>query len=153
MGKVWTIVLVVVVLGGLIGGGAWYMTKTQKTKIETPAIQQVNQVTDLKTNSAEEVVAAKDSGRTIEVTIEGNSFKFTPNVIKAKKGDTVRLIFKSTGAIHNLVIDEFGIETNKIGDGEEEEVEFVVDKAGTFEYYCSVANHRAMGMVGKLIVE
>ena len=37
--------------------------------------------------------------------------------------------------------------------GQIDEVEFVVDKAGTFEYYCSVGNHRQMGMVGKLIVE
>jgi len=32
-------------------------------------------------------------------------------------------------------------------------VTFVADKTGTFEYYCSVGNHRAQGMVGKLIVE
>ena len=146
MGKVWAIVLVVMVLAGVIGGGAWYMTRSQRIKIETPEIQQVNQV-------AEEVVATKDSGKIVEVTVEGSNYKFIPNVINTKKGDTVILIFKSTGAIHNLVIDEFGVETNKIGDGEEEEMEFVADKAGTFEFYCSVANHRAMGMTGKLTVE
>ena len=32
-------------------------------------------------------------------------------------------------------------------------VEFTVDKTGTFEYYCSVGQHRANGMVGNLIVE
>ena len=154
MNKVWTIVLVVIVLGGLIGGGAWYFTKNQESRIKNEGLEQVNQVPDLKTNDTTgEVAAELVSGRTIEVTIEGNSFKFTPNVIKAKKEDTVRLIFKSTGAIHNLVIDEFGVETNKIGDGEEEEAEFVVDKTGTFEFYCSVGNHREVGMVGKLIVE
>lgn len=147
------IVLVVIVLAGVIGGGAWYITKTQSSNIKTQNLEQVNQVTDLKTNPAEEVVAAKDSGKTVEATVEGNNFKFTPNIINAKKGDTVRLTFKSTAGIHNLVIDEFSVETNKIGDGEEEEVEFVADKTGTFEFYCSVANHRAMGMTGKLIVE
>lgn len=68
-------------------------------------------------------------------------------------GDTVRLTFKSSGGTHDLIIDELVVATNQIGDEEEEEVEFVADKAGTFEYYCSVANHRAMGMIGKLIVE
>lgn len=150
MGKVWAIVLVVMVLAGVIGGGAWYLTKKQEVRIsglsaKDQGLEQVNQATDLTTT--------KDSGKIVEVTVEGSNYKFTPNVINAKKGDTVILIFKSTGAIHNLVIDEFGVETNKIGDGEEEEVEFVADKTGTFEYYCSVANHKFMGMTGKLIVE
>ena len=33
------------------------------------------------------------------------------------------------------------------------EVEFVASIAGTFEYYCSVGEHRAKGMKGNLIVE
>lgn len=32
-------------------------------------------------------------------------------------------------------------------------VTFVADTLGTFEYYCSVGNHRAQGMVGNLVVE
>lgn len=32
-------------------------------------------------------------------------------------------------------------------------VTFVADETGTFEYYCSVGNHRGQGMIGKLIVE
>ena len=146
MNKVRAIVLVVIVLAGVIGGGAWYFAKKQESRSKNQGLEQVNQV-------AEEVVATKDSGKIVEVTVEGSNYKFIPNVINTKKGDTVILIFKSTGAIHNLVIDEFGVETNKIGDGEEEEVEFVADKTGTFEYYCSVANHKSMGMVGKLVVE
>ena len=61
--------------------------------------------------------------------------------------------FKSMGGMHDFMIDEFEVATNQIGDGEEEEMEFVADKIGTFEYYCSVDGHRQLGMVGKLIVE
>jgi len=92
------------------------------------------------------------SGKVVEVTVEGSNFKFSPTTITALRGDTVKLTFKSMGGIHNLVIDQFGVETSQLGEGEEEEVEFVVDKMGTFEYYCAVADHRAMGMTGKLIV-
>ena len=35
----------------------------------------------------------------------------------------------------------------------EEVLEFTADKAGSFEYYCSVGEHKAMGMVGTLKVE
>ena len=41
----------------------------------------------------------------------------------------------------------------KINGGETDSIEFVADKVGTFEYYCSVGQHRSMGMVGKLTVE
>src|SRR3989344_1215673 len=92
-------------------------------------------------------------GAVKEFTVEGSPFKFVPNVINVKKGDTVRVTFKNVTGTHDFVIDEFDVRTNQIGEGEEEEVEFIADKAGTFEYYCSVGNHRAMGMVGKLIVE
>jgi nitrite reductase (NO-forming) len=53
---------------------------------------------------------------------------------------------------HDFVIDELGVQSDKVNNGETATVQFVADKVGTFEYYCSVGNHRAMGMVGKLIV-
>jgi nitrite reductase (NO-forming) len=40
-----------------------------------------------------------------------------------------------------------------VNGGETTSVEFVADKTGTFEYYCSVGAHRAMGMTGSLVVE
>jgi uncharacterized cupredoxin-like copper-binding protein len=50
-------------------------------------------------------------------------------------------------------VDEFDARTVIVQPGQTAEVEFVADKTGTFEYYCSVGTHRQMGMVGKLIVE
>lgn len=54
---------------------------------------------------------------------------------------------------HNFVVDELGVKTKTIKGGEEDVVEFTPDAAGTFEYYCSVGEHRAKGMKGTLIVE
>ena len=57
--------------------------------------------------------------------------------------------------MHDWVIDEFSARAKQIQAGETDTVEFVANKKGTFEYYCSVGNgfHRQQGMVGKLIVE
>jgi plastocyanin len=88
------------------------------------------------------------------ITVEGSNFKFLPATITVNKGDTVKITFKNTGGFHDFVIDEFeGAKTKQIGANSEETIQFVADKAGTFEYYCSVGNHRGMGMVGKLIVQ
>jgi len=51
------------------------------------------------------------------------------------------------------VIDEFGVATKQAQSPDTEVLEFTADKAGSFEYYCSVGTHRAMGMKGTLKVE
>lgn len=86
-------------------------------------------------------------------SIDGSSFKFSVTEILVKKGDLVRINFKNNEGFHDWVIDEFSAKTKQLQAGESDAVEFIADKAGEFEYYCSVGQHRQMGMVGKLIVE
>lgn len=86
-------------------------------------------------------------------TVKGQNFSFAPAEIRVKKGDKVKVVFENAGGFHDFVIDEFKARTKQISDGKTDTVEFTADKAGTFEYYCSVGSHRAMGMKGKLVVE
>jgi plastocyanin len=66
----------------------------------------------------------------------------------------VRINFTSEEGFHDWVVDEFeGATTEKLQAGGRDSIEFVADQSGTFEYYCSVGNHRELGMVGTLIVE
>jgi len=87
--------------------------------------------------------------------ISGENFKFSLTEITVNKGDTVKINFTSASGFHDWTIDEFKVATKQLnsGDGGADSVTFVADKAGTFEYYCSVGQHRAAGMVGKLIVK
>ena len=87
-----------------------------------------------------------------EFTVTGGNFKFAPNTLSVKKGDKVRIVFKNAEGFHDFKIDEFNVATKQIQGGAEETVEFTADKAGSFEYYCSVGKHRAMGMKGTLTV-
>ncbi len=87
------------------------------------------------------------------VSVDGSNFTFSVKEIKVKKGDRVNIVFTDKGGNHDFVIDEFGVKTSILKTGGTENVSFVTNKAGTYDFYCSVANHRAMGMVGKLIVE
>ncbi len=72
--------------------------------------------------------------------------------MSVKKGDTVKITFVNSSGLHDLKIDEFNVATKQLAAGKEETVTFVASKTGTFEYYCSVGNHRAMGMKGTLTV-
>ena len=86
-------------------------------------------------------------------TVVGKSFSFTPAEMTVNKGDTVKIIFQNSGGSHNWKIDEFNASTKVISSGQTETIQFVADKTGTFEYYCSVGTHRQMGMRGNLIVK
>lgn len=139
------LVLGAIVLVVLVGGGYYFFTQsnTQKpAKNEEPSEQQITAPT-----------AAMEKGSVSEFTIKGSNFVFVPNVMKVKKGDTVKITFTNAGGFHDFTLDEFNVKTQQLKDGESETVEFVADKAGSFEYYCSVGQHRQMGMKGTLTVE
>ncbi|MEY3784041.1 MAG: hypothetical protein RLZZ230_363 [Candidatus Parcubacteria bacterium] len=86
-------------------------------------------------------------------TLDSFKYGYSIKEIRVKKGDEVTIKLTSSDGMHDWVVDEFGAYTNKINAGETSAISFVASEAGTFEYYCSVGDHRAQGMVGKLIVE
>ncbi len=88
-----------------------------------------------------------------EFTISGQNFSFTPNSISVKKDDKVRIIFQNNMGFHDFKIDEYGIATKQAKAPYQEILEFTASKAGSFEFYCSVGTHRAMGMFGTFKVE
>lgn len=95
----------------------------------------------------EEAVSVK------EFTVDAFNFGYSVNEIRVSEGDTVTITLTNSDGFHDWVVDEFDAATDKIPAGETTSVTFVADKAGTFEYYCSVGSHRAQGMVGTLVVE
>lgn len=89
----------------------------------------------------------------VTFNVSGGSFFFTPSTMNVKKGDKVRIVFMNAGGMHNLMLDAFGVATRTLSTGESQTVEFIASKTGSFEYYCSVGSHRAMGQKGTLIVQ
>ena len=52
-----------------------------------------------------------------------------------------------------MVVDGYNVSTKTLSEGGSDTIQFVSDKTGSFEYYCSVANHRDLGMKGVLVVQ
>lgn len=89
-----------------------------------------------------------------EIVIEVKEFAFAPAKLTATKGERIKVTLKNTGTMqHDFVIDELGVSTKVIPGGAEDSVEFTVQDAGIYTFYCSVGNHRAQGMVGTLEVK
>ena len=87
-----------------------------------------------------------------EFVIDNDHFSYKPSSLSVNKGDTVKITFRNTGGTHDLKIDEFDAATRLLKAGEEQTITFVADESGSFQYYCSVGNHRAQGMWGTLTV-
>ena len=92
-----------------------------------------------------------------EFTIRASNWKFDPSEIRVNEGDKVILHIigddNGAGEGHGFSLTEFEI-NKEITEGETTTVEFVADKKGTFEFFCSVIcgeGHREMR--GQLIVE
>jgi heme/copper-type cytochrome/quinol oxidase subunit 2 len=90
---------------------------------------------------------------TLTINIDAGSYYFTPNEIRAKKGQKIIVVLNSKDMMHNFTVDEFNVVGPVTNAGQTSTVEFTPDKTGTFEFYCAVGDHRAKGQVGTLIVE
>ena len=138
-------------------------TNTTTTMQQTPdTTGSANPTTTMPATATSTTVTASTSLTTIPAvtnlsvksfTVTGKDFSFSPSEIKVNKGDMVKIAFNNADGFHDFVLDAFNVRTSRIQSGKSETVQFVADKAGTFEYYCSVGSHRQMGMKGNLIVQ
>lgn len=141
-------------IGGVVAIGVALVLVLQISKPNSPAETQTT--TESMVATTEEVpalgVADEESGE-VSIEVEGGSFYFKPNEIRVKVGDRVKITLNSVSMMHDFTIDELNVKSATAPAGQSTTVEFTADKAGTFEYYCSVGSHRAQGQIGKLIVE
>lgn len=144
------IVLVGVVLGvSALGKGERQNVTGTPTATPKIAVDMQNVVTGTQPSTT----PMSNSGKVITVKVEGGMFYFSPNTIKVNKGDTVKIVFTNIEGKHDFVIDEFNVKTEVLAENATQTIKFVADKVGSFEYYCSVQDHRQMGMKGTLTVE
>ncbi len=88
--------------------------------------------------------------------IEMTNHEYSLDEIEAKPGQTLKIKLINEGGSHDFVIDELNVQSKLMGTGQEDEFEISVPtsaKTGdTYSYYCSVTNHRQLGMEGLLKV-
>lgn len=96
-------------------------------------------------------VSGGEEVRTIDVI--ASRFKFEPPIISVALGDRVRLRLRSVDRDHRFAIKGFGVKALIPKTGDAVIVEFVANRAGTFEFTC--AEYCGTGhsmMKGRLVV-
>lgn len=107
------------------------------------------------TNSTQVDTGSLSSTQEVDFDIEASHMRYDPSVINVKAGTTVTIRVTSVDEVHDFVIDELNVDTGLLGAGRSTIITFTVPedaKGKTYEFYCSVGSHRAMGMVGSLVV-
>lgn len=145
-------VVMVVAIAVVLIGGYMLLNKPSTTVAPTtdnaPTTQDSMQPTD-STGMVQESMVSD----VVTIDMEAGAFFYNPKEIRVKKGQTVRINFIAVDMMHDMNIDELNVKNPIVKAGESTTIEFVVSETGSFEYYCSVGQHRANGQVGTLIVE
>ena len=100
---------------------------------------------------------AKNAGAGVqavhEIQVTLRKYEFSPSSLRVRKGERVKLVMAAADHDHGFKLDDFDI-NQKIPKGTTVVVEFIADKAGTFQFRCSSVcglGHR--NMKGTLVVE
>src|SRR6266853_1287336 len=70
------------------------------------------------------------------IKVTARKYEFSPDVIKVKRGDHIKLVITALDRDHGFKLDTFHI-NQKLPKGEAVTVEFTADQAGTFPFGCS----------------
>ena len=152
MSRLWIFIIVIVVAAGALyfsgsnPNDSGNVAGENDGGAETAAVSESEAV-------SESVAIGEEAGAVREITVFASNFRFSESEIRVKKGETVRLTLVNNEGFHDFVIDELGVATERIREGASTTIEFTADTVGEFPFYCSVGNHRALGMEGKFIVE
>ncbi|MBP9758485.1 S-layer homology domain-containing protein [Candidatus Dojkabacteria bacterium] len=89
---------------------------------------------------------------TIDYTLTLDNYSFKPQVIIARPGQKLNIKLYSEYGFHNFVLEELGIHSENISTGESDQVEVIIPidtvQNKTYEFYCSIGDHKAKGMIG-----
>jgi cytochrome c oxidase subunit 2 len=84
--------------------------------------------------------------------IKARKFSYTPNIIRVKINDKVKIRLISEDVTHGIFVDGYGVETRAYP-GQDGNVSFVANRPGRFTFRCSVTcGEFHPYMVGYLVV-
>jgi plastocyanin len=83
--------------------------------------------------------------------VRGAAMRFDPAQIPVRRGEPTVVQLTAVDGEHDFRVDAINAHIHAVP-GRPAAAQLTFAKAGTFQYYCSVAGHREAGMTGKLIV-
>lgn len=105
---------------------------------------------DLKQDSTTEPTGVAGTTIALSMNMDSGNFYFRPDTITATLNQPITIKFNNSG-FHTFTINDLGV--SQVLSGSTGSVTFTPTKKGTFEFYCTVGNHRDLGQKGTIIVQ
>ncbi len=98
------------------------------------------------------VTDARERGKVVEVSVDGDHFGFSPARIEVQKDDLVKITFHGHDIAHSFTVDAYRI-AKRAPPGQSVVFEFRADQTGSFPYYCNLSiDEKCKQMKGEIIV-
>jgi cytochrome c oxidase subunit 2 len=95
---------------------------------------------------------AREQGKVVEVTVDGDHYAFAPTRIEVQKDDLVKITFHARDIAHSFTVDTYRI-AKRAAAGQTVVFEFRADQAGTFPFYCNLTqDDKCRQMKGEIVV-
>lgn len=147
----WAIVLIAVGAVGTVGAGAWAATSSWDWMQDMMDGDMGSMMSMMQSGPTERSAPAPQSDAPT-LTVEGREFSFTPNEIRLRPGETVNVEFENEGHMfHTLTIGELDFDL-RAQSGDAIAGALTVERAGTYEFICTVPQHAESGMRGRIVV-
>jgi len=96
---------------------------------------------------------AREQGKVVEITIDGDHYTFAPARIEVQKDDLVKVTFRAHDIAHSFTVDAYRI-AKRAAAGQSVVFEFRADQTGTFPFYCNLTqDDRCKQMKGEIVVK
>lgn len=100
--------------------------------------------------------ASAPAGQKVRVEMKAGSFDFDPDVIRAKRGDTLVLhVTNVSGIGHNITVNDPSgkiLKSQDIPSHESITIEIALPNSGVYPFYCDKTFHTTFGMKGRIEV-
>ena len=98
------------------------------------------------------VTDAREQGKVVEVSVDGDHFAFSPARIEVQKDDLVKITFRAHDIAHSFTVDAYRI-AKRAAAGQSVVFEFRADETGSFPFYCNLSiDEKCRQMKGEIIV-
>lgn len=139
----------VMALGAMLIGCTPRNEQSVSATPDVPVVQKEEVV--MKKDPVQKTTVSKNSPRVIRVTSE--LWKFTPNVIRVKKGENVTVSLQGLSGLHGFAVQDLGINV-PVAQGKTVDVKLPTNKSGTFGFRCSIpCGQGHADMRGTIVIE
>ncbi len=114
----------------------------------------VNKTTEPQANVIQESSGATDSNKedSSSISVSLVEYAFVPNVFTLKQGETSTFDLTNDGTMtHTFTVPDLQIDES-LSAGESRSISVTPDQTGTFELFCNIPGHKALGQVGTVTV-